>query len=128
MPHLVGVVSWACVYMPTYELTKPELAGTLLEHTPAAGMVVGIASAVVRVPVSVVKSRLQLGQHQSTREAVTHAIKGGPGGIFVGLWATVVHDVVYGVVQFTCLRQMRKLALARSPPITRGAGLKTQRS
>lgn len=60
-PQLVGVVPIALVYMPSYEVASGALKGTPLQSTPIAGVLTGVASAVVRVPVSVIKSRIQLG-------------------------------------------------------------------
>lgn len=113
-PSLIGVLPTALVYMPSYEYTKAAVQGTFLERTPFAGVVTGVASAVARVPVSVIKARLQLGQHQTTLEAVTFAAKRGNGGLFVGFRATVALDVWYAAVQFSCLEQLRALALRSS--------------
>jgi len=105
------VVPIALVYMPSYEVASGALKGTPLQSTPIAGVLTGVASAVVRVPVSVIKSRIQLGLHQSAGEALSHARRGGRGGLYAGLRATVVLDTSYAVVQFTCLEQLRTLAL-----------------
>jgi len=50
-PQLLGVVPISLVYMPTYEYVSAALQGTPLQHTPLAGVITGVASAVVRVPV-----------------------------------------------------------------------------
>lgn len=115
-PQLVGVVPIAFVYMPTYEVSKAALHGTALQHTPLAGVLTGVASAVVRVPVSVVKARIQLGLHSTASDAVAHARSAGKGGLYAGFRATVVLDACYATVQFTCLEQLRRLALALARP------------
>lgn len=114
--QLLGVVPIALVYMPTYEISKAAAHGTALESTPIAGVATGIVSAVVRVPVSVVKSRLQLGLHQTTAAAISHATKGGVSGLYVGFHATVAVDVAYAVCQFATLEQLRRVASARQVP------------
>ena len=110
-PQLLGVVPIALVYMPTYEFTKSAVRGTVLEHTPTAGIATGLVSALVRVPISLVKSRLQLGQHPTAISAVRHALKLGSGGLYVGLHATIAVDVCYAAVQFTTLEQLTRLVL-----------------
>jgi len=113
--QLLGVLPIAMVYMPTYEFTKEAVRGTVLEQTPAAGVATGIASAIARVPVSVVKSRLQLGLDQSARAAVQRLVAhGGYTGLYSGFRATVALDVWYAAVQFTVLENMRSLALRRA--------------
>ena len=67
-PQLLGVLPISVVYMPSYELASSIFRETPLQFTPAAGVVTGVVSAVVRVPVSVIKSRMQLGLHQSGAE------------------------------------------------------------
>lgn len=114
-PQMVGVVPIALVYMPTYEFASASVQGTVLAHTPIAGLATGVASASVRVPVSVIKSRMQLGLHSSMREAVMRAGRHGPGGLYAGFRATVVLDSCYAVVQFFFLEQLRRLALRTAP-------------
>ena len=82
-----------------------------------------MASATVRVPVSVVKSRIQLGLHLSMREAVTRALRNGmgSGGLYAGFRATVVLDSSYACVQFFFLEQLRGLALRTAPTPTGGS-------
>ena len=119
VPQMVGVLPIALVYMPTYEFASAGVKGTYLEHTPVAGLATGVASATVRVPVSVVKSRIQLGLHLSMREAVVRAMRQGEsGGLYAGFRATVVLDSSYACVQFFFLEQLRGLALRTStaPP------------
>lgn len=120
-PQLLGVLPIAVVYMPTYEFTKEATRGTALERTPAAGVATGVASAIARVPVCVVKSRLQLGLDRSARAAVNRLVgHGGYRSLYSGFRATVALDVWYSAVQFTALENMRSLALRRGHDASRG--------
>lgn len=121
-PQLLGILPVAIVYMPTYEFTKSAACGSTLEKTPVAAVTTGMVSAVVRSPVSLIKSRMQLGLHTSLPSAVRHACTHGTSGLFVGLRATAVHDVCYAIAQFTCLEQLRRLVLAVRAPTTSEAG------
>ena len=65
---LIGAVPMSLVYMPTYELVSAALksakASGLAMGLPAsqlASVATGVACATVRVPVSMIKSRVQLG-------------------------------------------------------------------
>lgn len=110
VPALVGVVPNALVYMPTYELSKAALTGT--PFAPLAGCITGCACAVVRVPISGVKSRLQLQLYDGPLMAVRASISGpdGLGGLYAGFRATLLHDVSYATVQFALLEQVRLFA------------------
>ena len=106
--QLVGVLPIALVYMPTYEFTKQRVRGTVLESTPFAGVVTGVASAVARVPISVIKSRMQLGLHKSTEAAFRSVVtKRGVDGLFVGFRATaraLAHTHTYTAIISTHAR------------------------
>ena len=116
-PALLGVLPVSAVYMPTYESAKDAFRGTPLQHTPAAAVLTGAAAAVVRVPVSVLKSRMQLQLHSSLSDAVRSAVsqRAGLRGLYVGLNATLILDVTYAAVQFTALEQLRRAALLALP-------------
>jgi solute carrier family 25 S-adenosylmethionine transporter 26 len=110
VPALIGVVPNALVYMPTYELSKTALNGT--PFAALAGCITGCACAVVRVPISVVKSRVQLQLYAGPLMAVRASISGpdGLGGLYAGFRATLVHDVSYATIQFALLEQVRLFA------------------
>ena len=112
-PTMVGVVPTAVVYMPTYEFSKAALQGSRLEGSPVPGMLTGLASALVRVPISVVKSQLQLKLHHNALAVIRSLTNDSKGwrGLYRGLEATIVLDCTYAVVQFGCLEQFRSLAL-----------------
>lgn len=123
---LVGSIPTACVYMPTYELSKALLrnyidsgAGendcgtgtttTILTILP--GVITGVVSSCVRVPVSVVKSRVQLGLQETARDAARQAYRaGGVRGLYAGWSGQCTLDVAYAVMQFTALENFRKAA------------------
>eukprot|EP00614_Pseudopedinella_elastica_P024768 CAMPEP_0172645574 /NCGR_PEP_ID=MMETSP1068-20121228/239800_1 /TAXON_ID=35684 /ORGANISM="Pseudopedinella elastica, Strain CCMP716" /LENGTH=297 /DNA_ID=CAMNT_0013459811 /DNA_START=150 /DNA_END=1043 /DNA_ORIENTATION=+ len=108
VPSVVGSVPTAIVYMPTYEASKAMLSGTCL--APLAGVVTGCVSACVRVPTSVVKSRLQLKLHDNSAAVVRSILKNeGPLGLFAGFRATVALDVFYAVIQFAVLERLRQV-------------------
>ena len=76
---------------------------------PAAGVATGVACSVVRVPLSVAKSRVQLNLAPSAFAALVQAWRaGGPAGLYVGFGATLALDVAVAVVQFSTLDAGRK--------------------
>jgi len=111
-PSLLAVVPTALVYMPTYEAAAAALqaAGAPAPLiAPAAGVATGIACSVVRVPLSVAKSRVQLNLAPSAFAALVQAWRaGGPAGLYVGFGATLALDVAVAVVQFSTLDAGRK--------------------
>ena len=119
-PALVGVLPNALVYMPTYEFSKQALAGT--SFAPLSGAITGCVCACVRVPVSVVKSRVQLQLYDTPLAALRAAVSGpaGLGGLYAGFGATLVHDIAYATIQFALLEQLRLLAdgLVGGRPLT----------
>ena len=72
VPSLVAVVPTAVVYMPVYEAAAAVFGGVLPTPivAPAAGVATGVACSLVRVPLSVAKSRVQLGLAPSAGAAL----------------------------------------------------------
>jgi len=107
VPAMAAVVPTAIVYMPTYEFARSLLKQAACQKefvAPLAGVATGIVCASVRVPASVLKSRVQLGLAPSALAAFRSAIKaGGVRELYAGFAATVVLDVLTAVVQFTAL-------------------------
>lgn len=107
-PSLAAVVPTAIVYMPTYEAASALLTAAsavpAVAVAPLAGVMTGMACAAVRVPASVLKSRVQLGLAPDAWTAFKTALKsGGPRALYVGFSATVALDVAVAVVQFSAL-------------------------
>ena len=108
-PALAGVVPMALVYMPTYELSKLALAGT--PFSGLSGVITGCVCACVRVPISVVKSRVQLQLYDGPLAALRSTVgRHGVRGLYAGFGATLVHDVSYAAVQFALMEQLRLVA------------------
>ena len=77
---LVGAVPQALVYMPTYELLRGRGVSTQL-----ASLATGVVCSVVRVPVAVVRTRLQArGAVMSARAALAEALADGWRGLYAG--------------------------------------------
>lgn len=117
IPSLLAVVPTAVVYMPTYEMASSALTGSVASQfvAPLAGLATGIACATVRVPASVLKSRVQLGLAPSAMIALRRAIKsGGVLDLYAGFTATLALDVCTAVVQFTALDIGRRTPLLAS--------------
>lgn len=123
VPSLLAVVPTALVYMPTYEMASGALRPVVAKELvpPLAGVLTGIACATVRVPASVLKSRVQLGLAPSATVALRRAIKaGGVRELYVGFSATLVLDVCVAVVQFTALDLGRRTPGLLSSPAVLG--------
>ena len=111
VPSLVAVVPTAVVYMPVYEAAAAVFGGVLPTPivAPAAGVATGVACSLVRVPLSVAKSRVQLGLAPSAGAALRQAYAtGGAAALYTGFGATLALDVAVAVVQFTALDAGRR--------------------
>lgn len=112
---LVSAVPVSLVYMPTYEFTSQAFkrlslnSGVPIPAAQLASVATGCACASVRVPLTLIKSRVQLGLFKSPSLAVAAALRTGWRELFVGLGATVWLDVLYAVIQFTALERLRQL-------------------
>ena len=106
-PSLLAVVPTALVYMPTYEAATAALKSFGAPAplvAPIAGVATGAVCAVVRVPLSVAKSRVQLGLAPSATAALLDAARAsGLRGLYVGFGATLALDVAVAAAQFTAL-------------------------
>ena len=106
-PSLVAVVPTALVYMPTYEAASAGLRGASCPGplvAPLSGVLTGVVCASVRVPCSVVKTRVQAGLSPSATAAVRQIVRGGGlAALYMGFGATVALDVAVAVVQFSAL-------------------------
>lgn len=114
---LVGGVPVSLAYMPTYELVKqwattlaPPGYAPLLPAAQLAAVTTGLVCSSVRVPVALVKSRMQLGLATSPVAAAAAVVRtGGVRALYVGLGATCTLDIFYALCQFTALEQLRTL-------------------
>lgn len=107
-PALVGVIPTSLIYMPTYEAVKAH------GYPALAGPLAGLAGTLVRVPMSVLKARVQLGVHASPMAALRSAVAAqGVRGLYAGLTATAVLDVVHATVQFAALERLTAAAVGR---------------
>ena len=106
-PSLVAVVPTAIVYMPTYELSARVFEASpapAVLVAPLSGVMTGVVCASVRVPCSVVKTRVQAGLSPSAMAAVSQVVRGGGvAALYIGFGATVALDVAVAVVQFSAL-------------------------
>lgn len=106
VPSLLAVIPTAIVYMPTYEMASVWLRNTAPAQLvpPLAGLLTGVVCATVRVPASVLKSRVQLGLAPTAMAALRRAVKaGGLAELYAGFAATLTLDVATAVVQFSAL-------------------------
>ena len=90
---LAGAVPVSLVYMPTYELTSQAFKGLNQAHglpipsSQLAGIATGVVCAFVRVPLAVIKARVQLGLFATPWLAIAAAVRAGWRELFVGLGA-----------------------------------------
>lgn len=109
--------------MPSYELAQMQLGKHLggkellgMRHV-AAGSVAGLCGSLVKVPVDVVKKRLQAGLYPNIFVAIASiAAERGDGAMallgirrfYSGWRSSIFYDVPYNAVQFTVLENVKR--------------------
>ncbi|CDF38645.1 unnamed protein product [Chondrus crispus] len=120
-------VSFISVYMPSYELAQFQLGKRLgskqllgFRHI-LAGSIAGLCGSIVKVPMDVVKKRLQAGLYPNMSVAlISIANESNRRFLFspmlqfyAGWRSSIIYDVPYNAVQFTVLenvkRELRKM-------------------
>lgn len=106
------------VYMPSYELAQMQLSRLGRERLiglrhVVAGSLAGLCGSLVKVPVDVVKKRLQAGIYPNLGAAVTSiaaegvGFAGGVRQFYTGWRSSIIYDVPYSAVQFTVLENVK---------------------
>ncbi|KAI0565201.1 Mitochondrial carrier [Gracilaria domingensis] len=125
--------------MPSYELAQMQLSrfgqDKLLgiRHV-VAGSFAGLCGSLVKVPVDVVKKRLQAGMYPHVGAAVTSIASEGIGfaggfrQFYTGWRSSIIYDVPYSAIQFTvlenvkqCVRRLKRSELAGVDHVIVGA-------
>lgn len=103
--------------MPSYELAQSTLS-ILPLHIPAgardgtAGALAGLAGSLVKVPVDVVKKRLQAGVDPSLPASLKRFMAPGLIGLrrmYAGWGASLLYSVPYNAVQFILLERVKRV-------------------
>lgn len=110
------------VYMPSYELAQMQLGVRLgakqllgMRHV-IAGSIAGLCGSIVKVPMDVVKKRLQAGLYPNIGVAMTSiagegsGILGGVRQFYTGWSSSIIYDIPYNAVQFTVLENVKRVA------------------
>lgn len=122
--HLTFVYfeSLCAVYMPSYELAQMQLGIRLgskelmgFRHV-IAGSIAGLCGSFVKVPMDVIKKRLQAGLYPNVSVAVTSIASEGTGRFlfspalrfYAGWRSSIIYDVPYNAVQFTVLENVKR--------------------
>lgn len=112
------------MYMPSYELAQLQIGQRLgakellgLRHV-LAGSIAGLCGSLVKVPVDVVKKRLQAGMYANVAVAVRSIASEGKGGqllfgrvarFYTGWRSSIIYDIPYNAVQFTVLENVKRV-------------------
>ncbi|KAA8495506.1 putative S-adenosylmethionine carrier 2, chloroplastic [Porphyridium purpureum] len=113
---LVGVLPYSLCYMPTYEALKREL-GMNENLSPflrqvIAGAGAGLVGSVVRVPIEMVKKRVQVGIYDNFFQSFRRIfLEGGIMAFYGGYGSALVYDVPYNAIQFAVLENIKRAFL-----------------
>lgn len=124
---LVGVIPYSLLYMPSYELAQAQMGARLgekkllgLRHV-LAGSIAGLCGSLVKVPMDVVKKRLQAGLYPNFVVAVSsiaserpgRSLLSAPAQFYSGWRSSIIYDIPYNAVQFTVLEYVKQLMLRK---------------
>ncbi|GKV39864.1 hypothetical protein SLEP1_g47569 [Rubroshorea leprosula] len=124
--NVAGVFLASALYVGVYEPTRQKLLNDFPEKISAfahltasalGGALGGAASSIIRVPVEVLKQRMQTGQFASAPEAVRVIVSNeGFNGLYAGYGSFLLRDLPFDAVQFCIYEQLHigyKLAAKR---------------
>lgn len=111
--------------MPSYELAQQQLGKLLNEKEllglrhPIAGSIAGLFGSLVKVPVDVVKKRVQAGIYPNVLQAIKSIASEGSSSkiayrassvsnFYAGWRSSMLYDVPYNAVQFTVLESVKR--------------------
>jgi len=110
----IGSAPGAALFFSTYERMKPITRGAFgdnwFSHASAAS-IGEVAACMVRVPVEVVKQRMQAGQYKDMSEGI-RAISNGPGGVsafYNGFLITVTREIPFAFLQFPLYERLKMI-------------------
>jgi len=103
-----GSVPGAALFFGVYESSKAQLPDTLVFSYMLAASAGEIAACCIRVPVEVVKQRLQAGQYPNLRYGAAHVWRTeGISGFFRGYGMTVLREIPFAMIQFPLLEKTK---------------------
>merc|ERR1712078_692659 len=83
----------------------------------AAAATAAVSASFIRVPTEVIKSRMQVGQFQSTVTAMKTIVKQeGVTGIYAGYKSFLLRDITFDVIEFVSYEQIRNFYLQTKGP------------
>lgn len=123
--------------MPSYESAQQRLSVLLndkqlfgIRHV-LAGSIAGLCGSLVKVPVDVIKKRVQAGLYPNVFAAVSNIAKenlgspfarrvGSISNFYTGWRSSILYDIPYNAVQFTVLENVKRAvqSLKREQPFT----------
>lgn len=105
IPKLVLYAPYQALYMFAYTSAREQLFPTLGAFAfPVAGVLADLAGSPIRVPMEVVKQRMQAGVYKSSIKAVKSILASPRSQLIepkIFIAQTLFHDLPYGLVQWT---------------------------
>jgi len=110
----IGSAPGAALFFSAYETTKPitrsVIGDSWLSHSAAAS-VGEVCACSIRVPVEVVKQRMQAGQYKTLPEGLKAIYNGprGPAAFYDGFAITVVREIPFSFIQFPLYEKFKAI-------------------
>eukprot|EP00183_Erythrolobus_madagascarensis_P005962 CAMPEP_0185845540 /NCGR_PEP_ID=MMETSP1354-20130828/1482_1 /TAXON_ID=708628 /ORGANISM="Erythrolobus madagascarensis, Strain CCMP3276" /LENGTH=398 /DNA_ID=CAMNT_0028545527 /DNA_START=139 /DNA_END=1332 /DNA_ORIENTATION=+ len=122
VPGIVGIVPAAAVYMLVYQTLKRRASAKIPERRRALRSAAIMASAAigdtgacaVRVPLEMVKQRLQVGVYSSVAHAIAEISKmRNPRVLYTGMGAQLARDIPFAMTEFLAYETLKEMDLSR---------------
>jgi len=123
VPGIVGIVPAAAVYMLVYQTLKRRATSRIpTERRALRGAAIMMSAAIgdaaacaVRVPLELVKQRLQVGIYASVRQAVAELAKlKSPALLYTGMRAQLARDIPFAMTEFLAYETLKEIDSKRS--------------
>ncbi|KAF4701737.1 hypothetical protein FOZ62_021630 [Perkinsus olseni] len=128
LPKLVLYVPYQSLYMTSYQFYRRTFADSVVAEkhplltTGAAGALAEMTGACIRLPMEVMKQRMQTGRYANLREALRSTVKSPlrfiNGRIFVA--QTILHDIPFGIIQWTAFETVSTQVERNRTAVTAG--------
>ena len=103
-----GTALFFSAYEPAKRRLEPKFGAAGVALSATLG---DCCACLVRVPTEVLKQRMQVGQSASIVEALRHAVRESPLGLYRGFFAMISREIPFSGIQFPVYESVRKLTL-----------------
>jgi len=115
----IGAAPGSAMFFSTYETIKPLVRNNISENQNVCNVIsAGIGDScacLFRVPTENCKQRMQVGEFDSLKAALTGIIRDeGPGGLYRGLRVMIIREAPFAMIQFPIWEGLKRVVEQKS--------------